>query len=296
MYQQNYGQPAFGAYGFNYGPRPQPKYTQPITPELAKMLNQQNDELDIRISNTEKVRNWCTHKEPGTGRLALVDNGDGSVTCRVCGETFHLAYDEDKVVAENVDKVVDYLQTIKAMYVDIPEEFLKAYSQTKSMVEKIKDLMPRAKKNFSTYEVFQNAVYPNYSGVNHFQAANGILSGVNPFMPQQPMMGYGYPYGQVPAQQPGMWAQPPMQQMQMPAAPQINPWDGNVTPAQMQAMPMAPTTIGGIPMTPGYNPLMNTGMPGAMTAPAPTAPVPAAPVAAEGLPVQEPTQTKQMTV
>lgn len=100
MYQQYYQQipqqqfTPYGQYtGVGYGGRPTPKCTQPVTQEMAKMLNQNADELSIQISNTEKVRNWCTHKEPSNGRIALVDNGDGSVTCRVCGSTFHIIED-----------------------------------------------------------------------------------------------------------------------------------------------------------------------------------------------------------
>jgi len=290
--------------GYTMGARPQPKNTQPVTAELAKMLGQSNDELDIRISNTDKVRNWCTHKEPGTGRIALVENNDGTVTCRVCGETFHLVEDPEKDIQELTDRMVDALQTMKTIYMDIPEEFLKNYSQTLSMIKKAPDLMKRATKNFSLYENFSGNAFSANAGVNPYQATVGLLSGFNPFGIgyQQPMMGFGYP--QQPAQQPippqqfaqQQWANPPMaaapmMPQQQPVAPQpaqVDPWGSVMSPAYPPAM----TQLNGAPMAPGYNPLMATGtMPGQMVAPAPTAaPVQQAPAATE------PTQSKQMTV
>ena len=329
MYQNNYGpamqQPFFNGYnGYSYGPRPAPKCTQPVTPELSKMLIQQNDELDIRISNTDKVRNWCTHKEPPTGRLALVENQDGTVTCRVCGETFHIVEDPEKEIQAISDKAVDIVQTIKTIYVDAPEEFIKNFSQVISMIKKLPDLMKRANKNFGLYEVFTGSVMPNNPGYNSFQAANGILNGFNVFQPQQmPMgmgmnMGMGYQpqpqpqaffgqqppmgqpmMGQQPQQAPAgypqqQWAQPPV--MGQPTVPQVDQF-GNVIPGQPM-MPNGPTTMGGAPMAPGYNPMVNTqAVPGAMTAPVPTGPAQtAAPATDGGYPTQEPVQTKQMTV
>lgn len=296
QYPQNPMQPGmyYGG-GFAMGARPQPKYTQPVTAELAKMLGQNNDELDIRISNADKIRNWCTHKEPGTGRLALVENQDGTVTCRVCGETFHLIDDPEKEIQQMTDKMVDALQTMKTLYVDIPEDFLKAYSQTISMVKKAPDLMKRAAKNFSLYEGYTGGVYTANPGFNPYQATVGLLSGFNPFgigYQQQPM-----PWGQQPMMQQPMpqqyaqqqWATPPMNAQPAPQVPQVDPWNGSV---MSPAYPPSVTTVNGAPMAPGYNPLMATGVPGQMAAPAPTAaPVqPAAPVAAE------PQQVKQMSV
>lgn len=320
MYQQMNNYP-FNGNGFAYGARPAPKCTQPVTPELYKMLNQQGNELDIRISNVDKVKNWCTHKEPSTGRMALVENpSDGTVTCRICGETFRIVDDTDAEVQAATDHMVDILQTIKACYVDAPEEFIKQYSQTLSMVRKVPDLYKRGNKNFSLYESYTGQAVPSAPGYNTFAAMNGILNGFNPMMggwgmPQQPWGAQpapqawpmtGQPMGQPQMAQPGMaqpqmvnpgapwnmgqqacgtWATPPQGQATMPY---IDP-QGNVMPGY----PNGPTTMGGNPMAPGFNPLMATGAPGAMAAPVPTGPAqPAQAAPAAG----EPTQTKQMVV
>lgn len=320
MYQQNFGQmpqqPFYG--GYAYGARPAPRCTQPVTPELQKMLNQQSNELDIRISNTDKIKNWCTHKEPTTGRLALIENSDGTVTCRVCGETFRMV---DNMTTEQIkaicSQVIDILQTIKIMYLDSPEDFTKAYYQTISMIQKIPDLWDRAYKNFTMYESYTGTLYPSNPNFNSFAAASGILGGFNVFGNQQPygyaqpMAPQGWPQGQ-PMQQP--MAQPMGQQMGQPmqqpmnmnqmtypggpwAMPNMAPQGGATVPyvnqngQVMPGQPMAPTTMGGAPMAPGFNPLVNTSVPAAnMSAPAPTGPAP------QTAPAAEPAQTKTMTV
>ena len=326
---QNPQQPFYN--GYAYGARPTPKCTQPVTPELQKMLNQQSNELDIRISNTDKIKNWCTHKEPTTGRIALVDNQDGTVTCRVCGETFHLVDDmKEEEVKATCQKTKDILQTAKLMFLDAPDEFIRAYSQTLSMIDKLPELYKRAYNNFTMYEAYTGSIYQSNPNVNAFAAANGILGGFNIFnqqnpygygyAPQQPMMyPNGYGYAQYPqAQNPMMPNQPQAPVQGQPQAPVMNPnqmsypggpWampnqapqaatvpyvnqQGQVMPGQ----PMAPTTMNGNPMMPGFNPLVATGgIPGAtMNAPAPTGPAPQA--AAQPAATAEPTQTKTMTV
>lgn len=311
QYQQSFypQQPNAFYGGYAYAPRPVINVTQPVTADMKKMLNQDQNQLDIRISNVDKAKNWCTHKEPGIGRLSLVENADGTVTCRVCGETFRIAEDDDAAVEAACNHIIDIIQTIKTMYVDIPEEFLKGFSQIITMIRKIPDLWKRSNKNFSLYEVYTGNVYPSSPNMSPFAAASGILGGFNPIPQtpwgQQPM---GYPMGGMPTQawpmgggqqpmpmggqQGGQWATPPQQmpmQQQAASTPYIDP-NGNVMPG----MPMGPTTMNGNPMMPGFNPLMNnSGVPGNMTAPAPTGPQ-TVPTPA---PVQtEPTQTKQMSV
>lgn len=303
---------------YAYGAKPVQKVTQPITPELAKMLNQNQDELDIRISNTEKIRNWCTHKEPGSGRMCLIDNGDGTATCRICGETFTVVEDlvkQSEVVSKQAN---DILQTAKAMYIDIPEDFLKAYSQVISMLKLMPKIATKAVKNFSLYETYTGNIYQANPGVNNFQAMNNILNGFTGPMgyPQQPMgYGYGAPMTGYPQQgymgQPmqGMPQQYPQQNgaipmggqvMSQPTVPQVAP-DGSVMP-QNYSMPNGPTTMNGMPMQGNplvaqpyvQQPMASAPMGVNNPAPAPTGPVPTnVPVTA---PATDPQQTKTMTV
>lgn len=281
--QQFMGAPQ--GYGTFYGARPTPKFTQPVTPELSKMLLQQNSDLDIRVSNVDKIRSWCTHREHGTGRPALVENADGTVTCRVCGKTFKLVDLTDDDVKKLVGDMSNAMNTVKVMYADIPEEFEKAYMIIDPLLDKFPELWKRASQNFGMYEYYTgNIQYAPNGGVNNWQAANSMINGFNLFQ-QNPMM-YQQPYPvyqQAPMYQPNMggYAVPPQgAPVQQPAAapvaaPAIDPY-GMVYPG-------GPFNT---QMQPGFNPLMAT--PGAMAAPAP-APAAAAPAA-------EVQQTKQMSV
>lgn len=346
FYTQQPQQPTFGGYpGYMYTPRPAPRYTQPVTAELAKLLMQSNDELDIRISNAEKIRNWCTHKEPGTGRVALVPNADGTVTCRTCGTTFRLISDEVikdlaangkiQTVEDVQNLAIDIVQTIKVMYTDIPEEFLKNFSQVITIMGKIYDLFKRGSKSFNMIEAFTGNIMPTGVGMNAFQVANGMMNMTvgMPFgapmggfygnpgypmngmpqatmpmggmqMPQQPMAQPGMPVNGVPGYSYG-WGMP---QQPMAGVPTVDA-RGNVYPPQQQ-MPNGPTTMNGQPIVSGYNPFMDGGNltqsgPGMMSAPvnqqpAPQAqvpqPAPAPAPAVDGIAMSEPTQTKQMIV
>ena len=298
-----------------YAPRPVRKMTQPVTPELAKLIQQTGDELDIRISNTDKIKNWCTHKEPGIGRTCLIDNPDGTVTCRVCGETFKLS---DNILADAEaarDLGTNAIQTIKTIYVDIPEDFLKSYSQVLSMLDMLPKIAKKAEKNFGLYENYNGGVFTGpMNGFNSFQAANNLLSGFNPLGGQpwgQPQYGYGYGYPQQPAQpqygyyqqQPNTMGGYPQQPYQQPVAPQVDA-NGNVY------APNGPTTMSGQPMAPGFNPLVNNGQPTVPTMPnngaipmggstVPPAPAPTGPVGMNPNmtpATSDPQQTKQMTV
>lgn len=331
MYQQQFQQyPQYGAYGYGYAGRPTPKCTQPVTPELSKMLNQNSEELSVQISNTEKIRNWCTHKEPGTGRIALVHNPqdpEDLVTCRVCGAKFHIINDLVAKSSEAATLANDVLQTIKTIYLDISEDFLKAYSQTGTMFQLLPKLAEKAANNFGLYEAYSGNLYPNGPGMNTFQAASNIIGGFNVFG-GQPMGGYyGYPqqqpmgqpmmYGQPPMGQPMgqqpqqmIYGQPPMgqpmgqypngaipmggavmgqQPMGQPTVPQIDP-NGNVVPGGSMAPPSV-NTMGNVPVG-GYNPFV--AQPGGVAPPpAPTGPQQAT---VQQQTVNDPQQTKQIVV
>ena len=165
--------------GYTYGGRPAIKATQPITPELMKFLHQHNDELDLHVSDMEKVCNWCTHKEPGTNRVAVVRQAPDSnvVTCRICGETFEIVPDLEARAAATAKDLKNIIQTIKLEYLDCPEEFLKSYSQMLSLADILTKLAARAERNYGMYEAYTGGVYNTTPGVNAFQAASNIING-----------------------------------------------------------------------------------------------------------------------
>lgn len=236
--------------GYAYGPRPQPRCTQPVTAEMSRMLHQNDDILSVKISKTESIKNQCTHKEPGTGRLSLIQNADGSYTCRTCGETFNLITDPKDEIDKAVKTLIDTMQTIKTMYLDIPEDFTKEFFQSISLIKNLKPLYDRASKNFSMYEGYAGMGYPTSPNINSFQAVGNLMA-VNPMMgvyPQQPVM---YPQQSMAPQQVAPMGYPAPQPGMAPGWTQVG-YDPNAAAAQygqqavppMQANPANPMAYG----------------------------------------------------
>lgn len=279
--------------GYTTPNRPQPRFTQPVTQEMSKMIFAQEDDLSVKISPIEKAKNQCTHKFPGTGQLALVEGNDGKVTCRVCGESFHLILDPSAQIAKTTEDMRDILQSIKTMYLDIPENFVKEYFQLITLLERAPALFEKAANNFKMYDSYNTSPMGVYPGMNSFQQVNGMIGGANMggIVPQ-PMYGYnpaqpGY------YQQPGYYSQPngyynnaPQQgYYQQPVQnPQQTPQQNWPVNAYGQPVPPAPSAY-----DPSGNPLMYSAPASATAAPPVTGPAPSAGVAPSGnIPVQGP--------
>ena len=58
MFNNGYYQPM----GYTAPNRPQPRFTQPVTNEMSKLVLANDDELSVKISQNEKIKNMCTHK------------------------------------------------------------------------------------------------------------------------------------------------------------------------------------------------------------------------------------------
>ena len=255
--------------GFMTPNRPQARYTQPVTAEMSKMVLTTDDELSVKISPTEKIKNMCTHKYPGTQTIALVqapgsDPADDLVTCRVCGETFHMLMDtkiEDIEAA--VERMCDVLQSAKTLYLDIPEEFAKEYFQVMTLLKRAPKVFKKGASNWAGYEVSSNPMNV-YQNMNSFQQVNGLVGGYN--------MGGINPMGMAPMANPAMGYQP----VQQPVAQQQYTYN--------QFGQMVPVAA---PVAPGENPLMYA---------APVTPAPAAgvtPVAPQVAPAPAAAPTAQ---
>ena len=265
--------------------RPQPRYTQPVTNEMSKMLLSNEDKLSVKISPTEKIKNMCTHKFPGTDRIALVYTGNEddptAVTCQVCGESFHMIMEPSKEIGEAVEKVLDILQSAKTMYLDMPEEFATEYFQIMTLLGRIPVLFNEAAKNFNMYDQFQTNPNPIWGNNNSFQQINGIIGGYNMGGIQPGFYGGWAPvqpqpvYYQQPTVQYDQYGRPIMQTAPVaPAAPSMdaNPlmYSAPVAPVQapqtvqpQQAVPVAP-----MPQAPAPAPIQQPVMQTAPVAPA----------------------------
>ena len=193
-----------GAYqqpGMQYNPRPQAKMTQTLTAEQIKKLKGSSGTFDLHISQTDMWRAICTHKE--NGNIVLVEDAtDGTVTCPICGEKFVLSYLEDKDVKQATDLTIDILQSIKTMYLDIPEEMANQYFQMIPLIKKLPELYKLARNNFNIYDqsnpVMQTGSMFGFNALNAFTSpAYGMqqpMMGVNPAMMYAPQPQAGMPY------------------------------------------------------------------------------------------------------
>lgn len=245
--------------GFVSPNRPQARFTQPVTAEMSKAVLANDDELSVKIGPNEKIKNMCTHKYPGTSTVALVDcptrdpknpEDNDLVTCRVCGETFHMLMDTQIAdIQKAADHMCDILQSAKTLYLDIPEEFVKEYFQIITLLKRVPQVFKKSANNWNSYEV-SNDPRQVYQNMNSFGQVNNLIGGyniggINPMgYAQQP---YQYQY-----QQP-MYQQPPVQPQQYgyqygqpaaPTAPQENPlmYGAPVQPAPAPGVtpPVAP--------------------------------------------------------
>lgn len=250
-------------YGYTYGvPRPQARNTQPLTPEQIAKLRQNSNAFDMKVEQEDLWRAACTHKEKN-GQSTLISNEDGSFTCTICHETFHMCDTDTDGIKEAVKTLIDMLQTSKTLYLDAPEDLIRQYFQMIPLLKKFPNLWERAIQNFSQYETVGfagvNPMGPAYSG---FSAIQSLMS--NPYSaynygyqaaPQPPMQGYGY--------QPNNFYGQPMQAAPVygaPVDPSANPMAYGV-PAPTAP---APGVMPGAPVVPAAP----TADPAAATAPA----------------------------
>lgn len=221
----NYSQQPYQFQQPGAAPNPQPKMsaTQPITPEMSKMLNQNSDVLSVKISAIDNIKAQCTHKNPSSGAISLINLENGRCHCSVCGEEWNImdtniSIDEVKRICDNM---ISVLQSIKTYHVNAPVDFTKEFYQIINLIKRVPDVWNTATSDFLQHESYHNAptynIYPSNNSA--FAAVGGMLNA--PFMPyQQPQAQYGQygQYGQqpqyAPQQQQQQYAQPPVQYQQ----------------------------------------------------------------------------------
>lgn len=225
MYNNNY---PFVAQGYNMVPQ-KPKNTNPITNEQLAELRQKGGGLSLAPTKEEMYQAMCTHRDLVTGESRLVENGDGTVTCTMCGSTFRILNVDQEQVKEAIELAADVLENTKVLYLDIPEQVCKDYFKILPFLKKAPDLYKVASDNFKQYE----GINPmSYEGSNNIFARYNMMTG--PTMPQ-------YGYAQQPMAQPQyyqpMYAQP-MGQVPMMTEYVQQPY---YNPQQVQMTAEAPT-------------------------------------------------------
>lgn len=197
MNNQQFGYGGYGVQpgmmgGTQYNTMPVAKMTQILTPEQMKSLQNNAAQFTMAVPPEELLRAQCTHKKDG--KIALLDNGDGTVTCQVCGARFQLLDLEPQQVADIANMYVNTLQSIKTYYLDMPEQFVEFFKNI-PFVEKTPKLYEIATSNFRQYENANPLQQSNQMyGFQMLGAISNPAYGAG-FMGGAPQ-GYGYPQGQ----------------------------------------------------------------------------------------------------
>lgn len=231
----------YGNPGMNYGmygtgaPVAKPKMCNPLTDEeRASLKNVAGDKFNLSLDVKDLAIAFCTHKDPNTGLYTVINNGDGTLTCTQCHQTFKPDECTPEAVKAAAEVMRNVLQTIKYIGLDLSDEVIRGYFGFLPYIEKIPQLYEIALSGFNRYNpdaLHGNVQQPNMAQ-NVFGAFNTMM---NPSMPlyngymQQPMG--NVPYYNNPQQQ-AMFNQPQMQQM-----------PGNPFYAQQQAMAPQPQAV-----------------------------------------------------
>ena len=215
-----FGNPGYAA-NFCYAKPKLPNPTNPLSKEDMALLKQKAPQFSLNITQVEALKAICTHRNE-TGET-LMQNADGSVTCTICGSTFTPVSTNPETINQVFKSVIDCLETMKIMYVDIPDDVAKQYFQMIPFLEKGPQLFKIALDHYSRYSN-SSVMSNNYNnGGNAFAIYSALMNpgmAMGMGMPQQAM---NMPYGQ-PGMAPGM-PQAPIQDVTAGVANGVNPFD-----------------------------------------------------------------------
>lgn len=262
-----------GGYQYQGMAQPVQKFSNPLSPDQIKKLQQQAQQFSLAITEEEMLRGICNHRNAeGTADTLVFDPLTGEARCTICGYKFKPieANVSPEELKEDVERIVDILQTIKLMYIDLPADAAKEYFPIIPLVNKIPQLFEFAAKNMTKHESY-NWQYNNRNmgAINMFNNLQSIFGGAG-----MPMGGYQQP--QQFAQPMGM-GQPMMQPMGYPMNNGFGYPGASMNPAMMGYAPQSQ----GFQYTPGQD----------VTPVAPSVPVPDAPAATDAA-----TVTQKVTV
>lgn len=188
--------PNFVPYGTSpvgsvYGQQPPvPKNTQPLTKEEIAKLQKEVERFSTALTEQDVLKARCTHRV--NGDTALVQNGDGSYTCSICGENIVLEDYTPDQVQEIVAKFVNLLDVIKVQFMDLPVDVACEFFQIIPYCKRVPQLYEIAHDNYSRYAGYSNIgvnpVNPSHS-YNVWNSFNAITGGgmMNPYQPQMQM-------------------------------------------------------------------------------------------------------------
>ena len=163
--------------------------------EIAK-LKAKNKSWSLQLTEDEVLTEMCSHKDPDTGNICLVDNHDGTVTCSICGETFSLVNDlTDEEVQNICDDFNDVWQTSKTNYGSMPIQAGRAFYKMGALAKKVPQFYKLGQESRKQWN--HSSMVEANRGANAFAQLSMLL---NPMAGGYAQMGYpgmapqgGYP-------------------------------------------------------------------------------------------------------
>ena len=121
-----------------------------LTDEEIKTLTKVKPKpLNLNISKKDYLRSLCTHSD-NYGKDILIRKEDGSVYCPICGAEFNAIDNvERKDIEDDINKVINYIQTIKFIG-NFPREIAEAIYPIIPLLKKIPELYELTVNNFNT--------------------------------------------------------------------------------------------------------------------------------------------------
>lgn len=210
-------------YGYNKPKMPNP--TNPLSKEDMALLKQKAPQFSLAVSQIDALKAICTHRDSEGEKL--IQNPDGTVSCAICGTTFRPVNADYETVKQIFESAVNCLETIKIMYMDIPDDVTKTYFQMTPFLAKGPQLYKIALDHYNRY---------SGSGVmaNNYNNGGNVFAMYSALMNPAAAMGMGMPQQQVPYGQPGMAQGTPVPDVTMGMANGVNPFD-SASPAMAGA-------------------------------------------------------------
>lgn len=239
----NTGMPNFQPMGYAPQQPSRPQMTNPLTPEQKELLAKNEDAFDLKISPEEIAKAICTHKDSTTGTFACVSSPDGTVTCKICHQSFRPNDVDEEFVQKSVETIKNTLQTCKYIGVDLNNDVIRQFFAIMPYLDRVPKLYRLVNKIFNKYNQ-QNPVTPVNNGQNIVGMYNMLTN------PSVPIGGMAYGYGGY-----GMPQQTPFTSMQNNMVAGGNPFYQQ--PVQQPPYGFNPYMGQAMPQQPAQAPMMN---------------------------------------
>ena len=241
-----------------------PQNNPSLTAEEIKMIATQNpSKIDITITEVDKLRAICNHKDQNhVDRVVQINDGSGDVFCPLCNYRWSPENLSKEEVKELCDKLIASMQNAKWVG-DYGIQLTRDYFAMIPLLEKFPDLYEYAMKQFNKY--CNTNGYNNANDAAIYNQYNSLMGYATPnynYAPQ-PQVQVMPSYGSVA----NLYVQP-----QGGPATDVNPMQAVYgyapQPQAVQAMPSYAPVANPYMNAPQYGPINPT--PGVPTAPQPT--------------------------